>query len=164
MKKINNSMPNIIFVMVLFTFMFICAVFCNAQTTSSSEPTWQIINEEVLPDTCKFYEGLTKNGNPKVHTIINGKKVSINYSSYTKYINKEIKLILITSKKDNEFKYNIRQISKADMQKDLQTLSIEFEKFVDIIYEVNPNMVLDILSETDEYSNIKEILNKYHEK
>jgi hypothetical protein len=65
------------------------------------------------------------------------------------------------TKKDNEIKYNIKQISKADMQKDLQTLSIEFEKFVDIIYEVNPNIVLDILSETDEYELIQMILKKY---
>lgn len=150
---------------IIFTIIVLfSAMFVGAQTTKVSEPTWQIINEEILPDTCHFYEGVTKNGNPKVHTFINNKKVSINYNSYTKYINKEIKLILITSKKDNEFKYNIRQISKADMQNDLNKLSIEFEKLLDIIYEINPNMVLDILSETDEYSNIKEILNKYHEK
>jgi hypothetical protein len=147
---------------IIFTIIALfSAMFVGAQTTKVFEPTWQIINEEILPDTCTFYEGLTKNGNPKVHTFINNKKVSINYNSYTKYINKEIKLILITSKKDNEIKYNIKQISKADMQKDLQTLSIEFEKFVDIIYEINPNIGLDILSETDEYELIQMILKKY---
>lgn len=146
---------------VLTIIALFSAMFVGAQTTKVSEPTWQIINEEILPDTCHFYEGVTKNGNPKVHTFINNKKVSINYNSYTKYINKEIKLILITSKKDNEFKYNIRQISKADMQRDLQTLFIEFEEFIDIIYEINPNIVLDILSETDEYEIIQMILKKY---
>ena len=68
----------------LFSFivMVIATVTISAQTTKVSEPTWQIVSEISLPDTCTFVEGLTKNGNPKVHTVINGKKVSINYNSY----------------------------------------------------------------------------------
>ena len=144
--------------------MVIVTVTINAQTTKTSEPTWQILYDEVLPDTCHFYEGVTKNGNPKVYTFIRDKKVTINYNSYIKYLNKETKLVLVVSKKGEEIKYNIKQMSKADMQKDLQILAKEFEAFVDIIYEIQPNLVLDILSETNEYDNITRILNKYNEK
>lgn len=150
----------------LFSFivMVIATVTISAQTTSSSEPTWQVLSEISLPDTCTFVEGLTKNGNPKVHTIINGKKVSINYNNYKKYKEGNTILILVEWVKEGKTKYTIRQLSKDEVLKDMHTALNNYEAIIDMIYKKNPNLILDIVMETDEYYTLKELQDKYNEK
>lgn len=141
--------------------MVIATVTISAQTTSSSEPTWQVLSEISLPDTCTFVEGLTKNGNPKVHTVINGKKVSINYNSYKKYKEGNTILILVEWIKEGKTKYTIRQLSKDEVLKDMHTALNNYEAIIDIVYNKNPDLILDIVMETDEYYILKELKDKY---
>lgn len=144
-----------------FTIMVIATVTISAQTTSSSEPTWQVLSEISLPDTCTFVEGLTKNGNPKVHTIINNKKITINYNSYKKYKEGNTILILVEWIKEGKTKYTIRQLSKDEVLKDMHTTLNNYEAIIDMIYKENPNLILDIIMETDEYYTLKELKDKY---
>ena len=141
--------------------MVIATVTVGAQTTKMSEPTWQVISEISLPDTCTFVEGLTKNNNPKVHTIINGKKVSINYNSYKKYKEGNTILVLVKWTKEDKIKYTIRQLSKDEILKDMHTALNNYEAIIDMIYKKNPNLILDIIMETDEYHTLKELQDKY---
>lgn len=147
----------------LFSFivMVIATVTISAQTTSSSEPTWQVLSEISLPDTCTFVEGLTKNGNPKVHTIINNKKITINYNSYKKYKEGNTILILVEWIKEGKTKYTIRQLSKDEVLKDMHTALNNYEAIIDIVYNKNPDLILDIIMETDEYYTLKELKDKY---
>ena len=144
-----------------FIVMVIATVTVGAQTTKMSEPTWQVISEISLPDTCTFVEGLTKNNNPKVHTIINGKKVSINYNSYKKYKEGNTILVLVKWTKEDKIKYTIRQLSKDEILKDMHTALNNYEAIIDMIYKKNPNLILDIIMETDEYHTLKELQDKY---
>lgn len=141
--------------------MVIATVTISAQTTSSSEPTWQVVSEVSLPDTCTFVEGLTKNGNPKVHTVINGKKISINYNSYKKYKEGNTILILVEWIKEGKTKYTIRQLSKEEVLKDMYIALNNYEAIIDMVYKKNPNLILDIIMETDEYYTLKELQDKY---
>lgn len=141
--------------------MVITTVTISAQTTSSSEPTWQVVSEISLPDTCTFVEGLTKNGNPKIHTIINNKKITINYNSYKKYKEGNTILILVEWIKEGKTKYTIRQLSKDEVLKDMHTALNNYEAIIDMIYKKNPDLILDIVMETDEYYTLKELQNKY---
>ena len=144
-----------------FIVMVIATVTISAQTTSSSESTWQVLSEISLPDTCTFVEGLTKNGNPKVHTVINGKKVTINYNSYKKYKDGNTILILVEWIKEGKTKYTIRQLSKDEVLKDVHTALNNYEAIIDMIYKKNPDLILDIVMETDEYYILKELQDKY---
>ena len=147
-----------------FIVMVIATVTISAQTTSSSEPTWQVLSEISLPDTCTFVEGLTKNGNPKVHTIINGKKISINYNSYKKYKEGNTILILVEWIKEGKTKYTIRQLSKDEILKDMHIALNNYEAIIDMVYKKDPNLILDIIMVTDEYYTLKELQDKYNEK
>lgn len=144
-----------------FIVMVIATVTISAQTTSSSEPTWQILSEISLPDTCTFVEGLTKSNNPKVHTVIDGKKVSINYNSYKKYKEGNTILILVEWIKEGKTKYTIRQLSKEEVIKDMHIALNNYEAIIDMVYKKNPNLILDIITETDEYYTLKELQDKY---
>ena len=144
--------------------MVIATITISAQTTSSSKPTWQVLSEMSLPDTCTFVEGLTKNGNPKVHTIINNKKITINYNSYKKYKEGNTILILVEWIKEGKTKYTIRQLSKDEVLKDMRTALNNYEAIIDIVYNKNPDLILDIVMETDEYYTLKELKDKYNEK
>ena len=146
----------ILTIIALFSVMIV-----GAQTTKMSEPTWQIVSEIYLPDTCKFIEGVTKNNTPKVHTIINGKKITINYNSYQKYLKGETLLVLVTSKKEDNIKYTIRQQTKNDLIIDIKYILHNYNLLLDIIYEVNPNLYLDILAETDPCANLYLIEQEY---
>lgn len=144
-----------------FIVMVIATVTISAQTTSSSELTWQVLSEISLPDTCTFVEGLTKNGNPKVYTVINGKKVSINYNSYKKYKEGNNILILVEWIKEGKTKYTIRQLSKDEVIKDMHIALNNYEAIIDMIYKKNPDLILDIVMETNEYYILKELQDKY---
>ena len=147
---------------IIFTIIALfSAIFVGAQTTKVSEPTWQVLSEISLPDTCTFVEGLTKNGNPKVHTIINNKKITINYNSYKKYKEGNTILILVEWIKEGKTKYTIRQLSKDEVLKDMHTALNNYEDIIDMIYKENPNLILDIIMETDEYYTLKELKDKY---
>lgn len=147
-----------------FIVMVIATVTISAQTTSSSESTWQVLSEVSLPDTCTFVEGLTKNNNPKVHTVINGKKVTVNYNSYKKYKEGNTILILVEWIKEGKTKYTIRQLSKDEILKDMHIALNNYEAIIDMVYKKNPNLILDIVMETDEYYTLKELQDKYNEK
>lgn len=144
--------------------MVIATITISAQTTSSSESTWQVLSEVSLPDTCTFVEGLTKNNNPKVHTVINGKKVTVNYNSYKKYKEGNTILILVEWIKEGKTKYTIRQLSKDEILKDMHIALNNYEAIIDMVYKKNPNLILDIVMETDEYYTLKELQDKYNEK
>ena len=150
----------------LFSFivMVIATITIGAQTTSSSESTWQVLSEVSLPDTCTFVEGLTKNNNPKVHTVINGKKVTVNYNSYKKYKEGNTILILVEWIKEGKTKYTIRQLSKDEILKDMHIALNNYEAIIDMVYKKNPDLILDIIMETDEYYTLKELQDKYNEK
>jgi hypothetical protein len=117
MKSNTNNEPKlyvkvIILTILIWTGMFI-AVTCDAQEKKASE--WKEINSTEIPYNIEIHTGFTRNNNPKYWIEIQGIKVTISENNYNKFINKEVKLVLVEwyNPTTDKYKYTTRQAEKV---------------------------------------------------
>ena len=117
----------------------------------------EVVYEEILPENCKF-----TNNSGVITATVHGKDIVIDNNLYAKYKNNKVKLLFgVKRNTDGTNSYYIRPLTNADKDKDLKELGVLFEELMDVIYDIAPNLVLDIILETNEYENIKLILDRY---
>lgn len=103
MKSFNLIMVAII---TLATIFFIPSV--SAQTSKSEWVETAIVD---IPQDYPIHEGVTKNNTPKYWITIEGVKISISPTNYTKFINKEVGLVVVEwyNATKNTYRYTTRQ-------------------------------------------------------
>lgn len=85
----------------------------GAQEIKKSEWIEQTVVE--IPYTVEINEGVTRNGNPKYWIEIENTNVVVSEGNYKKFINKEVKLVLVEwyNPTTDKYKYTTRQADKA---------------------------------------------------
>ena len=128
-------------IVLLIVMLSLATYDCMAQ----SPQEWQIVNEELLSDTCLF---TIKN---EATTTINGQDIAIE----KRMLNKE--LVLITWSNGADTRYSIREIYEKEMYRDIQYILREFSKMTDVLKDY-PDALNAI---TNEYLNISWYEQKY---
>jgi hypothetical protein len=113
----------IISLMILLGMIF--AFSCNsayAQETKKKSD-WQEVSVVEIPYSVEIHTGVTKNGNPKYWIEIQGTNVTVSENNYNKFINKEVKLVLVEwyNPTTDKYKYTTRQAEKAKSNNKLNT-------------------------------------------
>lgn len=97
---------------IIWTSMFL-AFTIDAQETRKSD--WQEVNVVEIPYDVEIHTGITKNGNPKYWIEIQGINIIVSENNYNKFINKEVKLVLVEwyNPTTDKYKYTTRQANKV---------------------------------------------------
>lgn len=97
---------------MIWTSMFL-AFTIDAQETKKSD--WQEVNVVEIPYDVEIHTGITKNGNPKYWIEIQGTNIIVSENNYNKFINKEVKLVLVEwyNPTTDKYKYTTRQANKV---------------------------------------------------
>ena len=105
---------------MIWTSMFL-AFTIDAQETKKSE--WQEVSVVEIPYSVEIHTGFTRNNNPKYWIEIQGTNVIVSENNYNKFINKEVKLVLVEwyNPTTNKYKYTTRQADKAKSNNKLNT-------------------------------------------
>lgn len=130
-------------IVLLIVMLSLATYDCMAQ----SPQEWQIVNEELLLDTCEFEI------RDDATTTINGQEIAIE----KRMLNKE--LVLVTWSNDNgtDTRYSIREIYEKEVYKDIQYILREFNKMTDVLKDY-PDALNAI---TNEYLNVLWYEQKY---
>lgn len=130
-----------VLIVLLIVMLSLATYDCIAQ----SPQEWQIVNEELLSDTCEFE--ISDNAT----TIINGQEIAID----KRMLNKE--LILVTWSNGADTRYSIREIYEKEIYKDIKHVLREFNKMTDVLKDY-PDALNAI---TNEYLNVLWYEQKY---
>lgn len=128
-------------IVLLIAMLSLATYDCMAQ----SPQEWQIVNEELLSDTCEFVV------EDEATTIIDGQEVTIN----KRMLGKE--LVLVTWSNGCDTRYSIREIYDKEVYNDIQYILREFNKMTDVLKDY-PDALNAI---TNEYLNILWYEQKY---
>lgn len=106
---------------MIWTSMFL-AFSIDAQETKKKSD-WQEVSVVEIPYSVEIHTGVTKNGNPKYWIEIQGTNVIVSENNYNKFINKEVKLVLVEwyNPTTDKYKYTTRQAEKAKSNNKLNT-------------------------------------------
>lgn len=117
MNEEKNSTLSTFLVMGIIGLIWLLGIMflptAGAQEIKKSE--WIEQNVVEIPYTVEIHEGVTKNGNPKYWIEIENTNVVVSEGNYKKFINKEVKLVLVEwyNPTTEKYKYTTRQANKA---------------------------------------------------
>ena len=111
-NDVKTSTRIIALCVMIWSAMFISFA-CNAQE-NKKQSEWQEVTVSEVPYNVEIHAGVTKNGNPKYWIEIRGMNIAVSESNYNKFINKEVKLVIVEwyNPTTGKYKYTTRQANK----------------------------------------------------
>lgn len=106
---------------MIWTSMFLAFTIDAQETKKKSD--WQEVSVVEIPYDVEIHTGVTRNNNPKYWIEIQGTNIVVSENNYNKFINKEVKLVLVEwyNPTTNKYKYTTRQADKAKSNNKLNT-------------------------------------------